>query len=133
MHTICADLRFRGQRMFRRRETSSLFAAVVNTSRSAVVVVAALGGGMSLQGNAAAATVPRSLPVATFDRLPGDDQHNGNGKFNRVSSPFDSPNFNRGVQHVINANSGGVTAVQSSFCKKKVRCRFAQKVHVGGW
>jgi hypothetical protein len=119
--------------MFRRRETGFLFAVRVNTSRLAVVVLATLGGGMSLQAGAHAAETPRSLPGATPDRLPGDDQHNGNGKFNRVSSPFNSPNYMRGVQHVINANSGGSTINQSSFCKRRVHCRFVQKAYVGGW
>jgi hypothetical protein len=39
----------------------------------------------------------------------------------------------RGVQHVINANSGGSTINQSSFCKRKVHCRFVQKAYLGGW
>ena len=119
--------------MFCSRETSFLLAVRVNTSRLAVVVLAALGSGMSLQADADAARTPRSLPGAAFGRLPGDDQHNGNGKFNRVSSPFNSPNHMRGVQHVINANSGGSTINQSSFCKRKVHCRFVQKAYVGGW
>jgi hypothetical protein len=88
---------------------------------------------MSLQVSADAAVSPQSLPVATFDRLPGDDQHNGNGKFNRVSSPFNSPNFMRGIQHIINANSGGSTINQTSFCKRKARCKLVQNAHVGGW
>jgi hypothetical protein len=100
--------------MFRRRETGFLFAVRVNMSRSAVIVLAALGSGMPLHARA-------------------DDQHNGNGRFNRVSSPFNSPNYMRGVQHVINANSGGSTINQFSFCKRKVHCRFVQKANLGGW
>jgi hypothetical protein len=115
--------------MFCRRETGFLFAPRVNASRLAVVVLAALGSGMSLQARADAARTP----AAMSDRLPGDDQHNGNGRFNRISSPFNSPNYMRGVQHVINANSGGSTINQSSFCKRKVHCRFVQKAYLGGW
>jgi hypothetical protein len=101
--------------MFRRRETGCfLFAVRVNMSRSAVIVLAALGSGMPLRASA-------------------DDQHNGNGRFNRVSSPFNSPNYMRGVQHVINANSGGSTINQSNICKRKVHCRFVQKAYLGGW
>ncbi|HZE31747.1 MAG TPA: hypothetical protein VE198_09960 [Actinoallomurus sp.] len=100
--------------MFGRRETGFLSAVGVNTARLAVVGLTALGSSMSLPASA-------------------DDQHNGNGKFNRISSPFNSPNHMRGVQHVINANSGGSTINQSSFCKRKVHCRFVQKAYLGGW
>jgi hypothetical protein len=100
--------------VFRRRETGFLFAVRVNTPRLAVVILTALAGSMSVHASA-------------------DDQHNGNGRFNRVSSPFNSPNYMRGVQHVINANSGGSTINQSSFCKRKVHCRFVQKAYLGGW
>ena len=113
MQMIWVGLRTRGKRMIRRRETGFLLAVRGNASRSAVVVLAALGMGMPSQARA-------------------DDQHNGNGKFNRISSPFNSPNHMRGVQHVINANSGGSTINQSSFCKRKVHCRFVQKAYVGG-
>ena len=118
--------------MFRHYEATLLFAAIVNTSRSAMVVLAALGVGMSLQVSAGAAVTPRSLPVAALDRLPGDDQHNGNGKYNRISSPFDSPNFMPGIQHVVNANSGGSTINQAGFCKRRAHCKIVQKAHVGG-
>jgi len=114
MHTLWVGLRTGGKRMFCRRETGLLSAAGVNAARLAVVVVAALGSG-------------------TSPRASADDQHNGNGRFNRVSSPFNSPNHMRGVQHVINANSGGSTINQSSFCKRKVHCHFVQKAYVGGW
>lgn len=119
--------------MVDRRQTNSLFAGVVNALRSAAVVLAALGGAVSFQVTPAVAVAPRSLPAATFDRLPGDGQHNGNGKFNRNSSPFNSPNNIRGSQTVINANSGGNNINQFSICKRKVRCRFVQKTFVGGW
>ena len=58
------------------------------------------------------------------------DQHNGNGSHNRISSPFNSPNFNRGAQTVINANSGGATVNQSQLCKRRIHCRLTQKVHL---
>jgi hypothetical protein len=57
----------------------------------------------------------------------GGSQHNGNGTNNRISSPFNSPNFNRGIQHVINANSGGKTVIQSGLCKKKIFCKISQR------
>jgi hypothetical protein len=114
MQMVWVGLRTRGKRMFRRRETGFLLAVRVSTSRSAVVVLTALGIGMPSHASA-------------------DDQHNGNGRYNRVSSPFNSPNYMRGVQHVINANSGGSTINQSSFCKRKVHCRFVQKAYLGGW
>ena len=113
-HTLWVGLRTGGKRMFDRRETGFLSAVGVNTARLAVVGLAVLGSSMSLPAHA-------------------DDQHNGNGKFNRISSPFNSPNHMRGVQHVINANSGGSTINQSSFCKRKVHCRFVQKAYLGGW
>jgi hypothetical protein len=113
--------------MFRRYEATSLFAAIVNASRSAAVVLAAFGVGVGMSSQVSAGA------VATLDRLPGDDQHNGNGKFNRISSPFNSPNFMRGIQHVINANSGGSTVNQSAFCKRKAHCKIVQNAHTGGW
>ena len=118
--------------MFHGRETGALLVGVVNIGRSAAILLVALGG-MSLGVTPAVAGTPRSLPVATYDRLPGDDQHNGNGKFNRNSSPFNSPNNIRGSQTTINANSGGNNISQSGFCKKKVRCRLVQKAYAGGW
>jgi hypothetical protein len=77
---------------------------------------------------AEAATTPRSSSSLRFDHYWGE-QRNGNGSYNRVSSPFNSPNFIHGVQHVINANSGGSTITQSGFCKKRSRCKFVQKAH----
>jgi hypothetical protein len=114
MHLLWVGLRTGGKRMFCRRESSFLSAVGVNTVRLAVVVLTALGSSTSLRASA-------------------DDQHNGNGSYNRISSPFHSPNYMRGVQHVINANSGGSTINQSSFCKRKVHCRFVQKAYLGGW
>jgi hypothetical protein len=58
------------------------------------------------------------------------DQHDGNGSHNRISAPFNSPNFNRGAQTVINANSGGATVNQSQLCKHRIHCRLSQKVRL---
>ncbi|GLY77439.1 hypothetical protein [Actinoallomurus iriomotensis] len=60
----------------------------------------------------------------------GGDQHNGNGSHNRVSAPFNSPNFIRGAQTIINANSGGATVTQTQLCKRRVRCRLSEKSHL---
>lgn len=60
----------------------------------------------------------------------GGHQRNGNGTHNRVSAPSDSPNFIRGVQTVINANSGGATVTQLQLCKRRVRCRLTEKSHL---
>jgi hypothetical protein len=60
----------------------------------------------------------------------GGHQHNGNGSHNRVSAPFNSPNFIHGVQTVINANSGGATVTQLQLCKQRVRCRLSEKSHL---
>jgi hypothetical protein len=119
--------------MVHRCETGSLLVGVVNIGRSAAILLVVMGGGISLRVTPAVAGMPRSLPAATYDRLPGDDQHNGNGKFNRNSSPFNSPNNIRGSQTTINANSGGNNISQSGLCKRKVRCRLVQKANAGGW
>lgn len=58
----------------------------------------------------------------------GSSQRDGNGSGNRVSAPFNSPNFIHGVQTVINANSGGETVSQLGLCKKKHFCRISQRV-----
>ena len=113
IHMLWVGLRTGGKRMYGRRETGFLSAVAVHTARLAVAGIAVLGSG---------------TPSAS-----ADDQHNGNGRFNRVSSPFNSPNHMRGVQHVVNANSGGNTITQSSFCKRRVHCRFVQKAYLGGW
>lgn len=124
---------YREATMLRCAETAWPFAARAHVSYFAVVVLAVLGAALSLQTNADAAATSRSLPSVTFGRLPGDDQHNGNGRFNRNSSPFNSPNNIRGSQTIINANSGGNTISQSSACKRKFHCRLVQKAYAGGW
>jgi hypothetical protein len=58
----------------------------------------------------------------------GGSQRDGNGSNNRISAPFNSPNFNRGFQHSINANSGGTTVNQFNLCKKKIHCKVSQRV-----
>ncbi len=83
-------------------------------------------GGASLQVNAEAATLP------AYDHFHGH-QSNGNGSYNRISSPANSPNFNTGIQHIINANSGGNTVVQASVCKRRHYCWVSQRSYVHGW
>jgi hypothetical protein len=114
--------------MLHRYGRNPLF-AVAGTARwtvTALAVATSLGG----VSHARAATTPRSASVLRFDHYRGE-QHNGNGSYNRVSAPFNSPNFIHGVQHVINANSGGSTITQSNFCKKQFRCRVTQKARYG--
>lgn len=57
----------------------------------------------------------------------------GNGRHNRVSVTINSPEFNRGIQHVTNTNVGGGNNTQASFCQKRFRhCRISQR-QVFGW
>jgi hypothetical protein len=124
-----------GNDMFRRRESGSFSTAVADMSSVAVATVAvvAFGGGVSSHVRADAATISRS-PAMAFDyHGGGGDQRDGNGEFNRISAPFNSPNFMRGVQHVINANSGGRTINQSGICKKRSHCKLSQRAYMGGW
>jgi hypothetical protein len=93
-----------------------------------VLAAVVLGAGSFACGSASAADLPA---VATGHHWGGGDQRNGNGRFNRVSSPYNSPNFNRGVQHIINANSGGRTINQTNFCKWKSYCKTVQQADFG--
>jgi hypothetical protein len=57
----------------------------------------------------------------------------GNGRHNRISVTINSPELNRGIQHVTNTNAGGGNNTQASFCQKRFRhCRFSQR-QVFGW
>lgn len=68
-------------------------------------------------------------PPVSRPRWGGGRQHNGNGSDNRVSVPFNSAVFNRGLQHTINANSGGETVSQSHVCKqRKIFCNSSQRI-----
>jgi hypothetical protein len=83
------------------------------------------------EGQASTRTGPsRHLAAVPTAYWGGGHQHDGNGSHNRVSAPFNSPNFNRGAQTVINANSGGATVNQSQLCKHRIHCRLTQKVHL---
>jgi hypothetical protein len=90
-----------------------------------VLTAATLLGG---QAGAGAAVTPRAVRALAFD-----DQHNGNGSYNRSSSPFNSPNINRGIQQITTANSGGRNIIQASFCGKKHRCKMVQRAYASGW
>jgi hypothetical protein len=56
----------------------------------------------------------------------------GNGRHNRVSVTVNSPEFNRGIQHVTNTNVGGGNNTQAAFCQKWFRhCRISQRQGFG--
>ncbi|MFB9837507.1 hypothetical protein [Actinoallomurus acaciae] len=79
------------------------------------------------ESRASTRTGPAAMPGMHW----GDsDQHNGNGRHNRISAPFNSPNNIRGVQTIINANSGGATVTQTQLCKRRVRCRLRENSHL---
>lgn len=113
--------------MFRRHESG-----LCSTAAAAVAVVA-LVGGLSARAKADAATISRSSAMRLDAHWGGGSQRDGNGAYNRISAPFNSPNFMRGVQHVINANSGGRTINQSGICKKRSPCKLSQRAFIGGW
>ncbi|GAB2808267.1 hypothetical protein GCM10027176_11640 [Actinoallomurus bryophytorum] len=121
--------------MFRRHASGLFSTAVVDMSSVAAMAVAVVvfGGGVSSHVKADAALIPRSPAVAFDHHWGGGDQRDGNGGYNRISAPFNSPNFMRGVQHVINANSGGRTINQSGICKRRSHCNLSQRAYMGGW
>jgi hypothetical protein len=121
-----------GNDMFPRYESGLFATAVVDLSLIAAVIVA-FGGGVSSHVKADAAMISQAPAMAFDHHWGGGDQRDGNGQYNRISAPFNSPNFMRGVQHVINANSGGRTINQSAICKKRSHCKFSQRAYMGGW
>jgi hypothetical protein len=58
----------------------------------------------------------------------GGGNSTGNGRHNRNSISINSPEFNRGIQHITNTNVGGGNNTQASFCQKRFRhCRISQR------
>lgn len=105
--------------MLGRRERGALYA---------MVVLLPAVGCLTTATETQAST--QRLAVAPAVYRGGGHQHDGNGSHNRVSAPFNSPNFIRGAQTVINANSGGATVTQVQLCKHRVRCRLSEKSHL---
>jgi hypothetical protein len=80
--------------------------------------------GMSTSLDARAATLPRQAPITV---PAGDHNHNGNGNGNINSITIRSPGYFKGLQHVADANAGGLTNTNNAVCKKRRHCRIHQR------
>lgn len=72
------------------------------------------------------------IPVRAL-AVPGFDHDVGNGRNNRNSVAVNSPEFNRGIQHVTNTNVDGNNITEASFCKWRLHhCRLSQRAKIFG-
>lgn len=75
--------------------------------------------------------VPLRAGAALVSHGNGNGNGNGNGRHNKNSLSINSPQFNRGIQHITNTNASGFAANQAAFCKRKFRhCRINQRLNI---
>jgi hypothetical protein len=81
-----------------------------------------------------AVVVAGGMPLRARAALVADDFHTGKGgRHNKNYVSTNSPQFNRGIQHITNTTVGGNIITQAAFCKKKLRhCRISQRAKVFG-